>query len=264
MAWIQWLRQNSVSLLFIAAIAVLSGAIILSSTQSTGLCGGDTNFTVCIRNWANAAGNLATVLVAALALIVAWGQLKANAAMAELPRLNHRIISAKAAALVVTNFTGHIEVVADMLEDVADRLSQNVDNLALATSSQIIVREWNAVFSDSASVKRISEDVLDIDLEEQISSIIDCYTSLQNEAWSVIHLFRDFIDSQNYEDDASTILYGQTQAQLAIIRIVMAKRYVEDAAKACRARILDMNNVAGALTNIIAQAKIERETLRLR
>jgi hypothetical protein len=84
----KWLRQNSLAILFMVTLGLLTAAIVLSSDRSTGLCGGDPNFTTCLRNWVNAGGNLATVLVAALALVVAWGQLKANAAMADLPILS--------------------------------------------------------------------------------------------------------------------------------------------------------------------------------
>jgi hypothetical protein len=83
------------------------------------------------------------------------------------------------------------------------RIGQSGGDLSLTTASETIVKEWDAIFSDHTPVRRIADDVLDIDLEEHLTSIIENHTLLHNEVWSVVSLFRQFLEAQDAEDSLS-------------------------------------------------------------
>ena len=81
------------------AITSFSIAVVLTTSKSTGLCASDPNYLTRPRNWVNAGGTGLAAFVAALALVIAWGQFRASAVQAVLPIVNQRLITAKAIAL---------------------------------------------------------------------------------------------------------------------------------------------------------------------
>lgn len=264
MAFTRWLKQNSISLIFASAMVGLSGAIILSTTKSTGLCGGDPNFTTCLRNWVSAGGNLVTVLVAALALAVAWGQLKANASMAELPILNQRITTARTAALVAAQFINHIDLLSEILSELLDEADGQSTDSDILSYSEIIVREWNAVYADSSLISRIAGEVLDIDLEEQIMTMTTTRELLRSRAWYAISLCQNLLDARAAAESHVDPTAHASRVKLATDRIRTGGSHFWRAVKVCREEVEAMRIVAESLNRIISDAKSERQKLRLR
>ena len=176
-----WLRRYGISVLFALAMVVLAGSIALSSAGSTGLCSADPNFPTCLREWINAAGNLATFLIAILALVVAWGQLKANAVMAALPAVNQRILGGKATVLVYRRLASHVTNLAEILSSAASSIRVNdYSHASLDALSKDVTSAWELAFGDMTQIRAIADDVHDIDLENELSAIMQASLYLQD------------------------------------------------------------------------------------
>lgn len=261
----RWLRQNSLSLTFIVFIGMLIVSITLASAKSTGVCGGDPNFTTCLRNWVNAGGNIASVFVAGVALFIAWGQLRANAVMAALPVVNQRIITIKAGRFVALTTLEHMDGLANALAEVADRLQRKADDLNLPDLGDAILSEWNAILAQTPQVRKIADEILDADLEENLSSIIQIHISLQNEVWPVISHFKELTDAMDAEDNdprnLAESLSVRSRRTMANIKIGRSARQIRQIEKLCRAKSKELDNVANELGNILNQAKATRANL---
>lgn len=260
-----WLSRNGLSSMFIVVMGVLVIAIILVSDRSTGVCGGDANFTTCLRNWVSAGGNIASVLVAVVALVIAWGQLRANAVMAALPVVNQRIITIKAGIFVAVTSTGHIERLADKLVEVADKLQRKTENLNLPDLSGAILVEWNAIVAQEPQVRRLAGDILDADLEERMGSIIQAHLSLETEAWTLIHYFKEYIASIDNGDsrisDFDRITSVNSRMIVAGDKIRRSVGQIRQLEELCRRKIKDLNDVAEDLGRMQYEAKVTRGKL---
>jgi hypothetical protein len=257
-----WLKRHGISVLFTMAMALLAGSIALSSTRGTGLCSADPNFLTCLREWVNAAGNFAAVLVAVVALAIAWGQLKANAVMAALPAVNQRIIGGKAMVLIGRRLANQVSNFSELLSTAVSNIGSNERNRATFQQlSKDITAAWEAAFGDMTQIRAIADDVHDIDLENELSAIMQASLYLQDEGWPVVRLFITFLNAERVEEPLSTALYGTSSANLAIIDIMRSSNDIRRFIETCQQKLQELQEVDDRLVAIVQGAKETRLNL---
>jgi hypothetical protein len=245
-------------------MALMAGSITVSGARSTGLCSADPNYLTCLREWVNAAGNLATVLVAVLALAIAWGQLKANAVMAALPAVNQRIIGSKATTLIGRRLASHVSNLSELLSLAVNNIGSNDQNRAsLRQLSKDITATWEVAFGDMTPIRAIADDVHDIDLENELSSIMQTSLYLQDEGWPVVRLFIALLKADQVEEPLSTALYGTSSVNLAIIDMVTSSNAIKRYIETCQQKLRELQEVDDKLVAIVQGAKETRLNLLL-
>jgi hypothetical protein len=241
---------------------LVAGSIALSGARSTGLCTADPNYLMCFRQWVNAASNFAAVLVAVIALVIAWGQLKANAVMAALPAINQRIIGGKATVIVGRQLTDHIVYLSNLLSMAIDSLENgDFTKGSLSNQSKNISTCWTSTFGDATQIRAIADDVHDIDLENELSAIIQTGLQLQDAGLPIIGLFRRLLDAERVEESLATTLYGTTSVNLAIIDITKSLREIRDFVEVCRVKLNELAEIDGRLVHLVQDAKETRLNL---
>jgi hypothetical protein len=202
------------------------------------------------------------VLVAVLALAIAWGQLKANAVMAALPAVNQRIIGSKATTLIGRRLASHVSNLSELLFVAVENIGSNDQNRAsLRQLSKDITAAWEAAFGDMGQIRAIADDVHDIDLENELSAIMQTSLYLQDEGWPVVRLFIAFLKADQVEEPLSTALYGTSSVNLAIIDLVTSSNEIRRFIETCQSRLQELRAIDDRLVAIVQGAKETRLNL---
>jgi hypothetical protein len=206
---------------------------------------------------------LATFLIATLALVVAWGQLKANAVMAALPSINQRILGGKATVLVYRRLASHVANLTEILSSAATRIrAQDYSHDYLNTLSKDVTSAWELAFGDMTQIRAIADDVHDIDLENELSAIMQASLYLQDAGWPIVTLFIDFLKADHFDDAPHPAApFERPSVGLAMMKIVWSTDEIMRFVETCHSKLQDMQEVDVRLVSIVQEAKETRLNL---
>jgi hypothetical protein len=112
-------------------------------------------------------------------------------------------------------------------------------------------------------IRAIADDVHDIDLENELSSIMQTSLYLQDEGWPVVRLFIALLKADQVEEPLSTALYGTSSVNLAIIDMVTSSNAIKRYIETCQQKLRELQEVDDRLVAIVQGAKETRLNLLL-
>jgi hypothetical protein len=132
---------------------------------------------------------------------------------------------------------------------------------SLRQLSNDITAMWEASFRDMTQIRALADDVHDIDLEDELSAIMQTSLYLQDEVWPVVRLFITFLKADRVEESLSTTLYGISSINLAIIDIVTSSNEIRRYIETCQQKLRQLQEVDGRSVAIVQGAKVTRLNL---
>jgi orotate phosphoribosyltransferase-like protein len=182
--------------------------------------------------------------------------------MVAVPAVSQRIIGGKATVIVGRQLADHITRLSKLLSFTIEILEKNnFNNANLYDLSRDISTAWDSTFGDASQIRAIADDVHDIDLENELSGIIQTGLQVKDAGLPVILLFRRLLDAEHVQESLGTSLYGTTSANLAIINIIKSLGDIRNFVEVCRSKLNDLEEIDGRLVHMVQGAKETRLNL---